>query len=748
MNKHTIKTYASLFLMICSSGLFGTNTPIDSLKQLLQHAEDAEEKIALLTDIAQYYLSNAMDSSSHAYVEQAIALAEATNNMTAWIDASTVQLKLYTTIGEMEAAYEVLPVIDSVIHIHGSTTQQGKLLFHQGYLNYIEGSYDQAITVYEEAMKIFQAANETDSYMETYQSLGAVYIRIGDFENARKIYRELLLMNEENKKDKNLKYKITNNIAVTYSDQGNYFEAIRHYESIYKELENKLLTVEDSLSASNILSNIGLLYLNLEDFKESKQYFSLALELRNKNITDYEAALIYGNLGEACLELKEYETAHSYYLKAHEVAQLLNDPFEIAYAEYSLGKSSFYLEKPQLSETYFLSALKTFKELNLVQEQANVYLELAKLYQARGTYQDALDYALYANKNAVQASNNWMEQQSAYLLAQLYEQERNFEQSLVYYKRYLELYMNRQDPSMMRKVFTYQTEMEYERKAEQTALQQASERKNRRNIILITLLFLTILFFFAWNRYQAMSQKNRLITKQSEELQQLNATKDKLFSIIGHDLRSPIGNLVTTLNLFFSKELSQKEFMEMADHLRQSTSNIYQMLNNLLHWANAQMKGSIRAESKALDLKQQIDFVHDFIKDTARAKGIQIHNKLTTPLKVLADPNQVDLVLRNLIGNAVKFTNTGGQIHIEVQTADQTAIVSVQDNGIGMTQEQQAHLFDAATVSSNWGTANEKGLGLGLNLCKEMIEKNGGEIWVDSEPNKGSRFYFTLPLTS
>ncbi|MEM6699101.1 MAG: tetratricopeptide repeat-containing sensor histidine kinase, partial [Bacteroidota bacterium] len=735
-----------LLLMICSSGLFGTNTPIDSLKQLLQHAEDAEEKIALLTDIAQYYLSNAMDSSSHAYVEQAIALAEATNNMTAWIDASTVQLKLYTTIGEMEAAYEVLPVIDSVIHIHGSTTQQGKLLFHQGYLNYIEGSYDQAITVYEEAMKIFQAANETDSYMETYQSLGAVYIRIGDFENARKIYRELLLMNEENKKDKNLKYKITNNIAVTYSDQGNYFEAIRHYESIYKELENKLLTVEDSLSASNILSNIGLLYLNLEDFKESKQYFSLALELRNKNTTDYEAALIYGNLGEACLELKEYETAHSHYLKAHEVAQLLNDPFEIAYAEYSLGKSSFHLEQPQLSETYFLSALKTFEELNLVQEQASVYLELAKLDQARERYQDALNYALYANKNAVQASNNWMEQQSAYLLAQLYEQERDFEQSLVYYKRYLELYMNRQDPSMMRKVFTYQTEMEYERKAEQASLEQAAERKNRRNISLVVSLFLAILFFFAWNRYRAMEQKNKLITQQSEELQELNATKNKLFSIIGHDLRSPIGNLVTTLNLFFSKELNKDEFIEMAQHLRQSTSSIHQMLNNLLHWANAQMKGDIRTEPQALDLKQQIDAVSDFIQDIATAKDIQIHNKLKTPLTVVADPNQVDLVLRNLIGNAVKFTHPNGQIHIDVEATERSAIISVQDNGIGMTQEQQTTLFDETTASSAWGTANERGLGLGLNLCKEMVEKNGGEIWVESEPNKGSQFYFTLPL--
>ncbi|MEJ0056529.1 MAG: HAMP domain-containing sensor histidine kinase [Bacteroidota bacterium] len=226
-------------------------------------------------------------------------------------------------------------------------------------------------------------------------------------------------------------------------------------------------------------------------------------------------------------------------------------------------------------------------------------------------------------------------------------------------------------------------------------------------------------------------------------MKQLNQVKDKFFSIISHDLRSPMNALAGTLDLLEQKNISQDEFNSLSKNLRTQFNHTRTLINNLLNWTLLQMdKLKIQSEKVLLHAKVEESFS---ALRMLYPKNIVMENKVGEKVTAYADPNIVNLVLRNLILNAVKFTESGGRIWISAEQNDKEITVSVSDNGIGIQPEVKEMLFEKTSGYSTRGTANEKGTGLGLILCKEFVEKNGGRIWLESELGKGTTFYFTLP---
>jgi len=235
--------------------------------------------------------------------------------------------------------------------------------------------------------------------------------------------------------------------------------------------------------------------------------------------------------------------------------------------------------------------------------------------------------------------------------------------------------------------------------------------------------------------------------KESEaQLRELNAAKDKLFSIIAHDLRSPFNHILGFSELLIENvknyEVAKSE--KYLGIINSSAQNTLVLLDNLLNWAKSQA-GQVKFNPEKVVLSSIIQEIFELSNSSAKNKNISLNHIPSEEIVVLADPNMIKTVLRNLISNAIKFTNSNGKINVTALQNDNFIEIAVSDDGVGMKDETLKNLFDISTNITTKGTANEKGSGLGLILCKEFVEKHGGKIWVESEEGKGSIFYFTLP---
>ena len=229
-------------------------------------------------------------------------------------------------------------------------------------------------------------------------------------------------------------------------------------------------------------------------------------------------------------------------------------------------------------------------------------------------------------------------------------------------------------------------------------------------------------------------------------LRELNASKDKFFSIISHDLRGPFNSILGFSELLMDQanEKNNEEVEKYASIIHQSSQRAVELVSNLLEWSRLQL-GRMQFNPENIDMGELIKSQIRLLKDSAQQKVITIYTEVPQSVNVLADKAMIGATLRNLVSNAIKFTPHGGEIVVSVQMEDTHVIVMVADNGVGIKKEATRKLFDMEESYSTPGTNDEKGTGLGLILCKEFVEKHGGEIRVESEPGKGSRFYFNIP---
>jgi len=244
-------------------------------------------------------------------------------------------------------------------------------------------------------------------------------------------------------------------------------------------------------------------------------------------------------------------------------------------------------------------------------------------------------------------------------------------------------------------------------------------------------------------------QKNSEIKllKANKELNKLNETKNTLFSIIGHDLRGPFSNVLGLSELILENinGLETDELKNFVGLIKSTAENTLILLDNLLNWANSQTK-QIIFDPQKIDLYSIFQEIQKLKNSMAEAKDISLNFSSADRAEVYADKNMMKLILRNLIANAIKFTNIGGKIDVTGTSKQDCFEITIADNGVGMNEEKCKNIFELANKETTLGTAKEKGSGLGLMLCKEFVEKHGGKIWVESEEGKGSNFTFTLPL--
>lgn len=240
----------------------------------------------------------------------------------------------------------------------------------------------------------------------------------------------------------------------------------------------------------------------------------------------------------------------------------------------------------------------------------------------------------------------------------------------------------------------------------------------------------------------------RLILSKTEELQRTIAGRDKLYSVIAHDLRSPMGSIKMVLNMLILNLPSEKigaEMYELLTMANQTTEDVFSLLDNLLKWTKSQI-GKLNVVYQDVDLVEVTDGVIEIFSMVASLKKIRIHEMKPEKMMVNADIDMLKTVVRNLLSNAIKFSKENSEVLVKMEEVDGMAVVSVQDYGCGISEEGQKKLLHTDTHFSTFGTNNEEGSGLGLLLCKDFVVENGGKLWFTSKEGEGSIFSFSIPV--
>lgn len=240
----------------------------------------------------------------------------------------------------------------------------------------------------------------------------------------------------------------------------------------------------------------------------------------------------------------------------------------------------------------------------------------------------------------------------------------------------------------------------------------------------------------------------RLILSKTEELQRTIAGRDKLYSVIAHDLRSPMGSIKMVLNMLILNLPSEKigaEMYELLTMANQTTEDVFSLLDNLLKWTKSQI-GKLNVVYQDVDLVEVTDGVIEIFSMVASLKKIRIREMKPEKMMVNADIDMLKTVVRNLLSNAIKFSKENSEVLVKMEEVDGMAVVSVQDHGCGISEEGQKKLLHTDTHFSTFGTNNEEGSGLGLLLCKDFVVKNGGKLWFTSKEGEDSIFSFSIPV--
>jgi signal transduction histidine kinase len=503
--------------------------------------------------------------------------------------------------------------------------------------------------------------------------------------------------------------------------------------------------------------NIANLYIYIEFYTQALENLGPAMEIA-REIGDQEMlSYTFLNQGRVLMHLNRTEEAIESITRSLEIRiETGNVPGQAVCYKY-LGDIHFNHEDLAAAKVNYELALSTIRTeqdrhlyANIILKQSQIYCKTMNFQAAEPLAQKALELGREVNSrllihDALKVLSKVDLQKGSYRLATQKLNEMNL---------YADTLFNQQ---LSEKVLSM--EFQLERQKQEAALDIMKKDKEIQTLrldrqrfintgLIIFVLFLGISGSIMLFLIRKLNEKNKLLIVQKEELKQTNAAKDRMFMVIGHDLRGPVWNLRALIELLKEEQDSyaNEDMHENFTALSRAVQSVSDLLENLLYWAKSQ-DGKIIFKPGPTDLKYLITKSIEPYRTWAETKNVSIdfQTDMTTAM-VNADENMVQTVIRNLLSNAIKYSFRNGVISISLTETDQQCRFSIKDNGMGIQQEQIDLIFSNETTLTTKGTGNEMGSGIGLGLCRDFISRHGSDIQVESIPNKGTRFFFDLPL--
>jgi len=677
-----------LFMLFALNNIFAVS--IDSSRVEVRKLPDDSIKVEKLSEIAYKYLRFQVDTAYN--------LAK---------DALSLSNKLNYTSGIANASKQL------------------------GLVFKYKTEYDSALYYYNKALKIYIDLKQEKELAILFNRMANVYKRNGHFEKSLESFQKALSISLSNK-DTSLISAIYNNIGVLYQDMRLYDKALE-YHLLNLSIKEQHGTTE---YIATVLMNIGLIYSDKKQNEEALEYYRRSLDYLENSDYKYDLYKLVHNMGLVYENMGRYKEALEYYNKAITLEKELKDKEMLVYSTQGVGnvliKTGNIKEGIKYLEKAFQLAEETGDLRKIYQLSANLYSSYEKI----GDYKNGFQYL----KKSVAIENSMYNQEKKteiLKLEQKYEAEKR-EQQIAFLEKEKEIQKLDLDKKNI----------------------EAKQKSMQRNVLLlVSLLTLAFLIYFLRDNKkrkkinQLLSKQNKKIieqrteiVKQNDALLESNKTKDKLFQIIAHDLRSPLVSIDSIMQLipYWVEEQDYESLQKISGTLEISVKNVLALIDNLLNWALSQ-QGKFPYAPENISLKPALTEAIEVYQPIAEIKNIDLKFRCNKNVMVFADRNMLFTIIRNLLNNAVKFTPEKGEIEVGIDSKSRFAKIWVKDSGVGIAAEKKDLVFELASANGK-GTKGETGKGLGLFFCKEFVTINNGDIFIESDVKKGTKITFTLPL--
>jgi signal transduction histidine kinase/Tfp pilus assembly protein PilF len=696
----------AFYLLFLTSFQLMFSANVDSLKQEIPKL-DGKNKLKAIDETVRYYDDFNLDSTKK-YNDILIEESKNAKNKKFLAKGYGTASYYYVTTG---LNYKANAYADSAIEYYS-----------------IIGDIEFTAFIYNLKGRIYHSLAQTDSSYNNFSkalellNLDSLEIYLDKYDkNNQQIIDSLEKNNEKIKKRLSV-------ITIVMTDFGLFYLDINKYDDA-KELFKKIITIAEKMNDERRLagtySNLGMMNHNMDSTDKAIEYYNKALDYADKsNAMNYKMNILsnIANIYSNSYKSEDIEKSIELYNVASGIANEIRDfPSYISF-KLNYAKALSQLNKSNKALMVVDSLKSELEKIEDIKLWGRYYNTLSRINYNMNNFKNAYDYELQASRYFDSLRN-----------------ENNIE------------HINRMQVAFDTERKDYQIEL---LQNEKELLQSEKELLNVRMYFVVGLVvFVLILASVLYSRYrikhkayEKIDKMNNRLVESEKELKELNATKDKFFSIIAHDLKGPIGtynNILEFLDNDIDK-LSKDEIKEFIFDMKESSARLFSMLEDLLSWARSQT-GKIGFNPQRNNIKDILTNNISILSLSAENKNISIHSLLNDDIYFHFDATMITTVVRNLLSNAIKFTQKGGEIKLNAQENNEEIIVSVKDNGVGISQDNIDKLFGIASHFTSKGTNNEKGTGLGLILCKEFIDKHGGKIWVESEEGKGSEFFFSIP---
>ncbi len=559
------------------------------------------------------------------------------------------------------------------------------------------------------------------------------------------------------------------NIGYAYDRSDRKREAVPHYEEALRIF--KKLGIRRSINQN--ITNLGSLYFDLQQFKMADDYFHQVLESVKETPNDQVGlANALFSLGNSKRKLGNLKQSMAYYEESLLIREKVGDLNGIALSTW--GIALVHIERKEYEKAFpFLKrALEINRSVKNRYQETVVMVTYTETYLAMEDYKKAEESAKLALAGANEVNSKALTSHIFSLLVKIKKGQKKFDDALQYQSDFMKLNDSLDHVGTtkgvimddLKRVTSENKTLEHDKK---TILSKNKDYIMVILIITILLVIVAVLLLLFYKRNQEKKLTNQLLQQQKEEiatineellsqmelishqnqeLEKLNKVKNKFFSIVSHDLRSPLITLKTLFGLYRKGDLEETEMKTLLARLENTIATTAAFLDNLLEWSRSQLEG-MTVNPALIDISLIVDDNIQLMTIQTQFKSLRVENRIPPGTVLYCDPNMINIVVRNLLSNAIKFCHEGDLVYFDSKTVGANRIFSIRDNGPGIQEKDIANLFNLSNTTSK-GSSGEKGYHIGLVLCKEMIIQNHGSIEVESNFGEGTSFHISLPLNA
>jgi signal transduction histidine kinase len=702
------KVWAIVLLLFFSSN--SSATALDSLLNVLnKHTREDTAKVNLYAAVASQY-RNASSDSMVAVAQRGLSLANKIQFEPGKVRCMASLGVAYMFRNELETADSICSKAIALLTHNIDNRDMSLLFYYMGNIRYRQTKYREAIEYFERAIMSSEKIGDDKMIARCLDNIGTSYTVLGKNTEALRNSLKALKVWEKIGNDQGMGACLSS-IARVYNSLGDNVKALDYINQSIAILrdDNDIQTIIHSYM------NAVSIYIAMNNDSASIAACTKAIRLADSTGQRSELTLLLNDRGMSYFHAGDYDKAFADYMKCLEPPTDRTAPSIIGQAHIGLGEVWMARGDARKSIPYLEIAYAIFRENEMDDQTGPAAEELGAAYEKVGDFKKALIFTKigHAIKDSLFNEQNIRQQQQLQ--------------------------------------FDYELEKKQNQigRLEKNKLMAQSKNEKQRAASWALFGGLALVVVIAIQLYRGRMREKRskeTIALQANNLEELNRFKDKIFSVMSHDLRGPIESISATVDMLDEDLLSPEEFTVLKPEMKKQLGALSFLLDNLLKWSKNHIMGGAAARPERIDLftiaRQNIALM----QVQARDKNITVYNNIPEPFIAFVDPGHIDIIFRNLISNALKFTNMNGSITLSAAIEGDTARVRVSDNGVGMSPEQVKNLFLTTIHTSSFGTKGESGTGLGLLLCFEFAKANRGEILVSSEVSKGSTFTVVLPI--